>query len=260
MPSIKSLVGLRGVHPEENNTAKKWGARFELPMLIAVLWIPVQVYLESTGDISANVTSVFDWLIWVLFLTEGVVLTLLVSDKKRYISQNWMNAIIVISSLPVLWEQTPITTIMRFMRLVFMMGLLSRLFNTTHSVLRKNHLGSTLLLALVFVIISGSIIFKIDPEVKSIADGVWWALATVTTIGYGDVVPHSNMGRLFGGVLILLGVALFSLLTANISAFLINKGVKEEEQIFLERIGLMEGQLKSIQKSIDGLKDGNQSN
>jgi voltage-gated potassium channel len=113
---------------------------------------------------------------------------------------------------------------------------------------------------LVFVIISGSIIFKIDPEVKSIADGVWWALATVTTIGYGDVVPHSNMGRLFGGVLILLGVALFSLLTANISAFLINKGVKEEEQIFLERIGLMEGQLKSIQKSIDGLKDGNQSN
>ena len=143
---------------------------------------------------------------------------------------------------------------MRFMRLVFMMGLMSRLFSTTHSVLRQNHLGSTLMLSLVFVIISGSVIFKIDPEVKSIADGVWWALATVTTIGYGDVVPHSNMGRLFGGVLILLGVALFSLLTANISAFLINKGVKEEEQIILERIGLMENQLKSIQNSIKKLK------
>ena len=253
MISIKNLVGLRGVHPDENRTAKKWGARFEKPMLIAVLWIPVQIYLESTGDISQNFTSVFDWLIWALFLTEGAVLTTLVSNKKRYITQNWMNVVIVISSLPMLWDQTPVTTIMRFIRLVFMMGIMSRLFNTTHSVLRKNHLGSTLALALVFVVISGSVIFKIDPEVKSIADGVWWALATVTTIGYGDVVPHSNMGRLFGGVLILLGVALFSHLTANISAFLISRGVKEEERMILDKIRQMEGKLQSIEQSINNL-------
>jgi voltage-gated potassium channel len=59
---------------------------------------------------------------------------------------------------------------------------------------------------------------------------MWWAWVTMATVGYGDVVPHSGAGRLFGSLLILFGVVLLSLLTANLAAFFIGSDVEKVEQ------------------------------
>jgi len=194
-----------------------------------------------------------------VFVLEAFVITFLVNDKVRYLRQNWMNVVIILSSLPVLWDKTPITAIMRFVRMVFVMGLLARLFNVIYSVLSNNHLGKTLVLSFVFVIVAGAAIYRVDPAITTIADGIWWALVTVTTVGYGDIVPVSGLGRLFGGLLILLGVVLFSLLTANISAFLVGRDVKKEEYLIIEKIDLLQKQMQNIEKKIDASNDNNQS-
>lgn len=59
----------------------------------------------------------------------------------------------------------------------------------------------------------------IDPAINNIWDGMWWAWVTVTTVGYGDIVPVSGPGRILAGILMLIGMGLFSLFTANFSAF-----------------------------------------
>ena len=53
-----------------------------------------------------------------------------------------------------------------------------------------------------------------NPRIQSFLDAIWWAFATTTTIGYGDVVPVTSLGKIIGIFLMLIGVAIFSIYTA----------------------------------------------
>ena len=59
-----------------------------------------------------------------------------------------------------------------------------------------------------------------NPNVTSLWDALWWAVVTITTVGYGDVSPATGEGRIAAGVLMVLGIAFFSFLTASITAAL----------------------------------------
>ncbi len=91
--------------------------------------------------------------------------------------------------------------------------------------LKSRHLGYLLLLALLATIVAGLFLFILDPNVHSAFDGVWLAWVTMTHVGFGDVTPVSFLGRLLAGALILLGLVLFSLFTALVSATLIGKNL-----------------------------------
>ena len=70
---------------------------------------------------------------------------------------------------------------------------------------------------------------------SGIADTFWWALVTITTVGYGDVVPHSVLGRIVGLILMLSGVVLVSLFTATIASIFIERKIKEGEALDLSK-------------------------
>ena len=61
----------------------------------------------------------------------------------------------------------------------------------------------------------GLLVSGTDPNIKTAGDGLWWALATVSTVGYGDVVPTSILGRCIGAVLVMVGLGVFVVITAN---------------------------------------------
>ncbi|WP_416151730.1 potassium channel family protein [Salipaludibacillus sp. HK11] len=96
---------------------------------------------------------------------------------------------------------------------MFREGLLSTLY-TKKLVLLKIASGIFL-----FVFLIGILIHTIEPEgYPNIFEGVWWAIVTISTVGYGDFVPKSVVGRLLGIVLILVGIAVFSLFITNLAA------------------------------------------
>jgi voltage-gated potassium channel len=71
----------------------------------------------------------------------------------------------------------------------------------------------------VIVIVSGVAIRSLDPhEYTSIWEGMWWALQTVTTVGYGDVTPENVAGRFVAGAVMLAGVALVAIVTAAVTS------------------------------------------
>jgi len=77
----------------------------------------------------------------------------------------------------------------------------------------------TILIGLLFVIIFFGYIFYItEPTVESIGDGFYWALVTVTTVGYGDITPITPSGKLIASFLIILGLGLIATITAIVSA------------------------------------------
>lgn len=198
-------------------------------MVAVLLWIPLEWYLEATHAIPLLVAHIADWLIWLAFLGETVLLASLVRDKRGYFLTNWVNLVIIVGGIPLLW-QLPYAGILRSMRLVAVLVLVARMSKSLRRLLAQHQLGATLALAFVTMLLSGFIIVRLDPSIGTIWDGMWWAWVTMATVGYGDVVPHNHAGRLFGSFLILFGVVLLSLLTANLSAFFIGSEVEKVEQ------------------------------
>ncbi|MDD5299572.1 MAG: potassium channel family protein [Gallionella sp.] len=247
---IVHLLGIAGGESHEHPSARLWAKRLEWPMLLVALWIPIQWYLEETQAIGPMQALIADWLIWLAFLVETTLLSTLVMNKREYLLRNWMNLVIIIGGLPIIWQYTPLVGLMRSMRLVLVVVLLARLSRNVRKLLSRHQLGTTLGIAFVTMLLSGIIISRIDPSIGTVWDGMWWAWVTMATVGYGDVVPHNAAGRLFGSLLILFGVVLISILTANLAAFFIGGDVEKMEHEEEEA----ERQLKDIAARLDRIE------
>ena len=90
-------------------------------------------------------------------------------------------------------------------------------------------------LAITFVGLAfvGAIVMRIvDPDnFPSLGLAVWWALQTVTTVGYGDVVPTTAVGRVIGGIEMVLGVSFIAFLTAGVTSVVIQRATAEAQVI-----------------------------
>ncbi|MDA9695803.1 potassium channel family protein [bacterium] len=123
-------------------------------------------------------------------------------------------------------------------------GLLETLFNSRR--LR------TILAALIFFIFLFGYLFYIsEPDVRNLGDGVWWALVTITTVGYGDITPVTTLGRVVASSLMLLGLGLIATITAIVSAKFIQNFVDHHtNDDVLEKLDEMQLELDDIKKKL----------
>lgn len=251
---IDSWFGFGGMHPEENARARRWANRFETPMMLVAVWIFVEWHLIAKGEISEAAVTVMDWVFWAFFLFETVVLSLMADEPKRYLQRNWANVAIVVVAFPLWFHLLNQVGALRALRLYMLIAYLIHNFHVVRQVLNLHHLGYTLAIAAFIITMGGLFIAAIDPAFKSPADGIWWAWVSVTTVGYGDIVPVSNEGRIFGILLILVGIVMISLITANISAYYFSKEAEKEtrlEQESIRRIKKLEEHLTRLEEKID---------
>lgn len=246
-------IGLSGVDPDEDPTALKWARWLEVPLLCIALLILVSWYWESMLH-HPLINHLINWIIWSFFLGETLLLSILVRDKKNYLVNNWLNIVIILCGVPILWTSSPLIAGLRSLRLLLFLSLMLQLSSTLREILARNNLGSVLMVGVLFIFVAGFLIAGIDPNIGTPADGIWWAWVTATTVGYGDVVPSSIQGRMLGGVLILLGVGLMSLITANISVYFISRSRQGHDD---SRLTGIENRLASIEQKLDELSKNN---
>ena len=123
-------------------------------------------------------------------------------------------------------------------------GLLETLFNSRR--LR------TILAALIFfILLFGYLFYVSEPDVRSLGDGIWWALVTITTVGYGDITPVTTLGRVVASSLMLLGLGLIATITAIVSAKFIQNFVDHHtNDDVLEKLDEMQLELDDIKKKL----------
>jgi voltage-gated potassium channel len=111
----------------------------------------------------------------------------------------------------------------------------------------------------VVVVVSGILIRVLDRrEYSSVWEGMWWALQTVTTVGYGDVTPENLAGRLVAALVMLEGVAFVAIITAAITSTFVARA--ERERALADRaegateVGLIEARFDELSERLDRLE------
>lgn len=88
----------------------------------------------------------------------------------------------------------------------------------------------SLVLAMLILLLGGVGFWWLDPKVETLSDGLWLAFTTAATVGYGDLVPSTQASRGFSVLVVLLGLAVLSLVTASLAAIFVEREVDEEER------------------------------
>ncbi len=240
---LNAILGVGGVNPLESEQARKVGRAFEILVLMALFVVFAQIFMFYSGMLQeANwVTSA----VWGVFFLELVLSLYSVKDKKRYLIENWLNVAIVVLAFPFIAWGNDWAMVIRSLRLILFIRFFTSFYKDLVLILNSNRFGQ-ILIATAFIVLGAGSLFSYIED-RSFWDGVWYALVTITTVGYGDVVPTTEAGRSFGMGLIVFGVVFFSLVTANIAAFLIGSDQRKQEKDILSYMKQTEKRLSSQQ-------------
>ena len=222
-------------------------ARLEYPVLAAVLaTIPALVLssldLDGTGRALADALN---WAIWLTFLVETIVMFRISPDDRAYIRHNKLDLAILVLTPPFLPEALHFLWVLRLLRILDLMPVLGRFF-------RFNGFRYAALLAFIAVFGGGLAYAEIE-EGRGVDefDGVWWAMTTITTVGYGDQFPTSPGGRVLGMGLMLMGPVLIGLVASAVGD-LITAQIKAE----LREAGqLSEARLRELGEEVDEVEE-----
>ena len=187
----------------------------EIPlMLLAFLMVPLllaPIYWDLTPDSESLVVSL-DILVWCLFAVDLGVKTAIAPRRLAYLREHWLDVLVVL---------LPFARPLRILRII-VYG--SRAYRGAVRLVRVDFLVAY---AVGLVVLIAAIVTSVErgheSRLDSFPDALWWAVVTVTTVGYGDIVPVTQAGRALALVLMIGGVALFGALTANLASILMRR-------------------------------------
>jgi len=131
-----------------------------------------------------------------------------------------------------------VVKILRLFRLlrIFKLGRISKSLKTISNVLKDSRaeLSITIFVAFILLVLSATLMYYVEHEAQpkkfeNIGQSMWWAVATLTTVGYGDVYPVTSMGKFLSGIIALIGIGFVALPTGIISSAFIRRIQKEKE-------------------------------
>jgi len=217
----RTLIGVGGVPPHDSPRAYAWERRLHWIMVaVALMSIPA-FYLEeiATGERMRLAGAVIEWGIVGAFTAELLWMLHVTQQKLKYLLRNWLDVLIIVFALASIFgSATEWVALARLARLALAALLLARVAGSLRNLLSPSGVPYLVGLGVIAILLSGVGFYLLEPTVHSLGDGLWLALVTATTIGYGDLVPTSTAARLFAGFVVVIGFGLLSIMVASVAA------------------------------------------
>ena len=254
MPHIRAILGIAGVEDHENRGVKLTAAILQWCMILIVIWLLIQGYLQVDHFIPGNTMQAINWGVWGFFVFETVLVTSIVKRHWLYFYTNWLNLAIIVLAYPYFWEHSTEFGILRFFRIFLILYLALPLGHSAKKGFSTKRLGVILCIFILVTLLSGLFLAYIDPQIGSPWRGIWWAFQTITTVGYGDVLPVTAGGRVFAIFFMLFGIGLLATLSASFAFFLLSKKASVDQHAVeakvLKQIEMLSNTVEDLKKEI----------
>ena len=180
-----------------------------------------------------------EWLaaaVLIVFVTLFGIRWYVSDDRREYLRTNWLDLVLIVLLSSPFLRLLVAFKVAGFAPVIRIGALLRRNRSRLMQMLVVSGESLPAAMALVFAVVFmfGAGVFflerAVNPAFAHVSDGLWWAFVTLTTVGYGDVVPITSAGRTVAVIAMLFGITLYSLMIANLTYFVEEMGEKRRQK------------------------------
>ncbi len=248
--------------PSQTEAAKRLNP-LEIITLILSIYVLIALLIRSLFPLPPDAVVLLDWidlLVCIVFLTDFFVRFAQAPSKLAFLKWGWID---FVSSIPAL----NIFRVGRVVRIIRVFRVL-RAFRSAKNLLvyllrerKTTSLAAVTTISLVVVIFAAIAVLQFetspDSNIKTAGDAFWWAIVTVTTVGYGDKFPVTPEGRIVACILMAVGVGLFGTFTGFIASLFVEPELRQDESAHervLREIRTLDSKISSLEAKLDELK------
>lgn len=228
----------------------------EVPMILLALAYVVVFVVGLLPDLSPGAlraAEFAEYVIIALFAAELAVRIAVAERRWAYLRAHWLDLVVV---------AVPFLRPLRLLRLVRIAPVALRAALRLRRIMGPYRGAYVVVLGLVSVFTSAVVVLaferRAEGNIADFEDALWWAAATITTVGYGDKSPVTPEGRAVAVFLMVIGIALFSMLTAGIAAYFV-EGPQDEDRRgvttkdLMVKLEVVQAQLDEQQRALQAL-------
>ncbi len=205
----------------------RWERATEWPLMVAAL-VFLAAYAVPILDPNLptwllNLCQWLSWITWAVFVIDLVVRLALADERLRYLVGHWYDVLVIV---------LPLLRPLRLLRLIPLLSVLNRRAQTRLRGRVAIYIAGGASLLAFCAALAVLDVERSDPNanITDFGDAMWWAVTTMTTVGYGDRYPVTGVGRLVAFALMVGGIALLGTVTATLASWLVETVAAEKEQ------------------------------
>jgi len=204
----------------------RWEHRAEWPLAaVAALFLAaysIEVLVQPRGLVARLLTLV-TWLAWAVFTADYAARLYLAPDRKYWFFRHLVDLAVVL---------LPLLRPLRLLRLVVLVGALQKAIGNA---IRGKVIIYTISGAVLLVYVGALAVYEAergapDAHITSFGLAVWWAMTTITTVGYGDMYPVTTTGRVMASLMMIGGISLVGSITATIASWIVQTVSSDDQK------------------------------
>jgi len=218
----------------------KAGKRFDISLVILILLSIVIVIIESDDTVlpeADNFLVIAEWIVTILFTFEYCLRIWIVDKPRKYIFSffgiidllailpSFLGLVIGGSQMLIVVRALRLIRIFRVLKLTRHVKEASALWSALLTA--RNKIGVFLFVVLILVTIMGTVMYIIENPhndgFRSISQSIYWAIVTLTTVGYGDIAPITMFGKFVASCIMVIGYAIIAVPTGIVTSELVKE-------------------------------------
>lgn len=217
--------------------------------VLDLLFIAYGVFYRVPLTVQYKIVG-FDLFVCALMWIEFIYSYRHADDKKHYLKEN---SISILGMLPINFVFFRALRLVKLIQLIKLFVIARETSGNISKFLKHTYLDKILLIAILFFFSMSLIITVVDPNINSMPAALWYIIVSMTSTGYGDVIPATPSGKIIGMIAMIGEILIFASLTAVISSLYVSKLSRAKHEDLESKIEELTAEIEKLNKKIDDL-------